>query len=321
MPVCATDIRAAERAIVARHRRRSAAVVPLPVRGRARTTRGSWRRSSDSGYRDVGWDVDGDDWRPGAARPWHGAADGRREAVARGDGAVVLLHPWPTATGLGLRAARSTGCAMPGRDVRTAGRAWREDASWRSTAGTRRRTSRWSPRTAGCWRRFAARRARTRRSGSTPGMDGSSPDMVARGGRRIAGRTARPADRRLHAWPAPTPGRDIRLLTRRLGERGFALAGRDPQRRVRRPSGRHGTGLGRGPHLRAGRQRRGHRARRRTARLAALGDDLAATGAVAPMSAGQGLAGRRPGARRPRAADERWSATCRRTSAWRRRPR
>jgi len=53
------------------------------------------------GYRETGWDVDGLDWRTVATGV--GVA---REAVdaafAHGDGAVILLHPWTTATGLAL---------------------------------------------------------------------------------------------------------------------------------------------------------------------------------------------------------------------------
>jgi peptidoglycan/xylan/chitin deacetylase (PgdA/CDA1 family) len=53
------------------------------------------------GYREIHWDVDGADWRP--SRRGRGMADQIvRDTVARGDGAVVLLHPWTTATGLGL---------------------------------------------------------------------------------------------------------------------------------------------------------------------------------------------------------------------------
>jgi peptidoglycan/xylan/chitin deacetylase (PgdA/CDA1 family) len=95
-----TDIRAAERAIVA-----ATGVDPRPwfrcpfgaghddPRVRAGIER--------LGYRDVSWDVDGADWRPSQ----RGRGMARRmvaETVARGDGAIVLLHPWTTATGLGL---------------------------------------------------------------------------------------------------------------------------------------------------------------------------------------------------------------------------
>lgn len=53
------------------------------------------------GYRDVNWDVDGADWRP--SRRGRGmAAQMVADTVAHGDGAVLLLHPWTTATWLGL---------------------------------------------------------------------------------------------------------------------------------------------------------------------------------------------------------------------------
>jgi peptidoglycan/xylan/chitin deacetylase (PgdA/CDA1 family) len=50
-----------------------------------------------SGYRHVGWNVSADDWEPAhdAAIVANGVVDG---AVAHGDGAVVLLHTWPSAT-------------------------------------------------------------------------------------------------------------------------------------------------------------------------------------------------------------------------------
>jgi peptidoglycan/xylan/chitin deacetylase (PgdA/CDA1 family) len=96
----AADVRAAERAIVT-----TTGVDPRP-----------WFRcpfgagSEDTkvlaglarlGYRDIGWDVEGADWRP--SRRGRGMAGQMvSEAIARGDGAVLLLHPWTTATGLGL---------------------------------------------------------------------------------------------------------------------------------------------------------------------------------------------------------------------------
>jgi peptidoglycan/xylan/chitin deacetylase (PgdA/CDA1 family) len=50
-----------------------------------------------AGYRHVGWDIAVDDWDPA-----HSAAfvteTVLRGVEARGDGAVVLLHTWPTAT-------------------------------------------------------------------------------------------------------------------------------------------------------------------------------------------------------------------------------
>ena len=55
------------------------------------------------GYRETGWDVDGLDWRTVATGRGvaHEAVDA---AFAHGDGAVILLHPWTTATGLALPA-------------------------------------------------------------------------------------------------------------------------------------------------------------------------------------------------------------------------
>lgn len=47
------------------------------------------------GYRDVHWHIELEDWEP-----WRAAEDIRRDAVegalAWGDGAIVLLHTWPT---------------------------------------------------------------------------------------------------------------------------------------------------------------------------------------------------------------------------------
>lgn len=49
------------------------------------------------GYRNVHWDVELEDWEP-----WRAAAEIARDAVegalARGDGAIVLLHTWPEPT-------------------------------------------------------------------------------------------------------------------------------------------------------------------------------------------------------------------------------
>jgi peptidoglycan-N-acetylglucosamine deacetylase len=49
------------------------------------------------GYRDVNWDIEPDDWDPDrtARQVEDGVVDG---VVARGDGAVVLLHTWPSST-------------------------------------------------------------------------------------------------------------------------------------------------------------------------------------------------------------------------------
>ena len=96
----ATDVRAAERAIIA-----TTGVDPRPW---FRCPFGAGSESpkvlaglARLGYRDIGWDVEGADWRP--SRRGRGMAGQMvSEAVARGDGAVLLLHPWTTATGLGL---------------------------------------------------------------------------------------------------------------------------------------------------------------------------------------------------------------------------
>jgi len=53
------------------------------------------------GYRNVGWDVDHEDWRTG--RTAAELVDGVTADVAKhGDGAVVLLHIWPDATAAAL---------------------------------------------------------------------------------------------------------------------------------------------------------------------------------------------------------------------------
>jgi peptidoglycan/xylan/chitin deacetylase (PgdA/CDA1 family) len=55
------------------------------------------------GYRETSWDVDGLDWRSSATG--RGVALGAIDAaMTRGDGAVILLHPWTTATALALPA-------------------------------------------------------------------------------------------------------------------------------------------------------------------------------------------------------------------------
>ena len=56
------------------------------------------------GYRSVGWDVDALDWQANATGP----AVARRivaGTVERGDGTVVLQHPWTRATAFGLAPA------------------------------------------------------------------------------------------------------------------------------------------------------------------------------------------------------------------------
>jgi peptidoglycan/xylan/chitin deacetylase (PgdA/CDA1 family) len=53
------------------------------------------------GYREIGWDIEGFDWHSG--RRGRGMAREMVDAtVERGDGAILLLHPWTTATELGL---------------------------------------------------------------------------------------------------------------------------------------------------------------------------------------------------------------------------
>jgi peptidoglycan-N-acetylglucosamine deacetylase len=96
----ATDIRAAERAIVA-----ATGIDPRPwfrCPFGAGTDDPRVRAGIERlGYREIFWDVDGADWRP--SRRGRGMARQIvKDTVARGDGAIVLLHPWTTATGLGL---------------------------------------------------------------------------------------------------------------------------------------------------------------------------------------------------------------------------
>jgi peptidoglycan/xylan/chitin deacetylase (PgdA/CDA1 family) len=49
---------------------------------------------SELGYREVGWDVELEDWEPWRSAP-EIADDAVKGSLARGDGAVVLLHTWP----------------------------------------------------------------------------------------------------------------------------------------------------------------------------------------------------------------------------------
>jgi len=96
----ASDVQAAERAIVA-----TTGVDPRPW------FRCPFGAGTDDpkvlaglqplGYREVGWDVDGADWRP--SRRGRGMAGQMvADTVRHGDGAVLLLHPWTSATSLGL---------------------------------------------------------------------------------------------------------------------------------------------------------------------------------------------------------------------------
>ena len=111
-----TDVRAAERAIV-----RVTGQDPRPW---FRCPFGAGANDPDVlgalarlGYRDTGWDVDGLDWRSDAT----GRALARTAAdaaLAHGDGAVILLHPWTTATGRALPALIEDVRARGGEFVR-----------------------------------------------------------------------------------------------------------------------------------------------------------------------------------------------------------
>jgi peptidoglycan/xylan/chitin deacetylase (PgdA/CDA1 family) len=95
-----SDVRAAERAIVA-----ATGVDPRPwfrCPFGAGTDDPSVRAGlARLGYREIGWDVEGFDWHSG--RRGRGMAREMVTAtVAHGDGAVLLLHPWTTATEHGL---------------------------------------------------------------------------------------------------------------------------------------------------------------------------------------------------------------------------
>jgi peptidoglycan/xylan/chitin deacetylase (PgdA/CDA1 family) len=91
----ASDVRAAEAAILATTRVDPRPWFRCPFGAGASSARviGGLARL---GYRDVGWDVDGRDWAGGTARTIEGRVV--RGTLARGDGAVVLLHGWPSAT-------------------------------------------------------------------------------------------------------------------------------------------------------------------------------------------------------------------------------
>jgi peptidoglycan/xylan/chitin deacetylase (PgdA/CDA1 family) len=96
----AADVRAAERAII-----RTTGVDPRPwfrcPYGAGQDDPRVLAGLAQAGYRHVGWDVDALDWAVRAT----GRGLARRvttEAVARGDGAIILLHPWTIATDLGL---------------------------------------------------------------------------------------------------------------------------------------------------------------------------------------------------------------------------
>jgi peptidoglycan-N-acetylglucosamine deacetylase len=112
----ATDVRAAERAIV-----RATGQDPRPwfrcPFGAGANDPGVLGALERLGYRDTGWDVDGLDWRSVAT----GRAVARKAAdaaLAHGDGTVILLHPWTTATGRALPALIEDVRARGGEFVR-----------------------------------------------------------------------------------------------------------------------------------------------------------------------------------------------------------
>lgn len=61
---------------------------------------------AELGYRNVGWDVDGYDWDVGDAAELEERVV--RETLARGDGAVIVLHGWPRRTAEALPAILSS---------------------------------------------------------------------------------------------------------------------------------------------------------------------------------------------------------------------
>jgi peptidoglycan/xylan/chitin deacetylase (PgdA/CDA1 family) len=112
----ATDVRAAERAIVRATGKDPRPWFRCPFGAGANdpAVLGALERL---GYRDTGWDVDGLDWRS-AATGRAVARDAADAALAHGDGAVILLHPWTTATGRALPALIDDVRARGGEFVR-----------------------------------------------------------------------------------------------------------------------------------------------------------------------------------------------------------
>ena len=67
-------------------------------------------RLEAAGYRHVGWHVDGEDWADGVTA--EGLAEAVLDGIVRaGDGAVVLLHAWPTPTPGAVERILATGAA------------------------------------------------------------------------------------------------------------------------------------------------------------------------------------------------------------------
>jgi peptidoglycan-N-acetylglucosamine deacetylase len=96
----AADVRAAERAIL-----RATGQDPRPwfrcPFGAGTDDPGVLGLLEALGYRETRWNVDGRDWR--SAATGRGVARAAADAaLAHGDGAVILLHPWTTATGAAL---------------------------------------------------------------------------------------------------------------------------------------------------------------------------------------------------------------------------
>lgn len=89
-----TDVRAAESVIRRRMRVDPRPFFRLPF-GSGAGHRRQHELLSEMGYRHVHWDFEVKEWRTRATvrRVEDGVVDG---VLATGDGAVVLLHPWPT---------------------------------------------------------------------------------------------------------------------------------------------------------------------------------------------------------------------------------
>ena len=91
----ATDVRSAERVL-----REACGVDPAPwfrcPFGTGQDDPAIISQLELLGYRNVGWDVDGYDWDVGDAPELEERIV--LESVARGDGAIVLLHGWPRRT-------------------------------------------------------------------------------------------------------------------------------------------------------------------------------------------------------------------------------
>jgi peptidoglycan-N-acetylglucosamine deacetylase len=97
----ARDARAAEAAILAGSGISPRPWFRCPFGAGARAPR-VIDRLARLGYVDVGWHVDGRDWAGGSPARLEGRVV--RQALAFGDGAVVLLHGWPAATPVALPA-------------------------------------------------------------------------------------------------------------------------------------------------------------------------------------------------------------------------